>query len=101
MQIETLKNTTAAEIKPHLRVAAISHERSAFSFLYIGADTRCIKSLSATFSTGLISEDLQNAEAVLREEAFSGKKLTSSLLTFLTRKRPCGLSRLSCASRAR
>ena len=75
MQIETLKNASASEIKPHLRVAAISHERSAFSFLYIGSDTKCIKSLSATFSTGLISESFAHAEAVLREEAMSGQKI--------------------------
>jgi len=75
MQIETLKNTSAAEIKPHLRVAAISHERSAFSFLYIGSDTKCIKSLSSTFSSGIISESFENAEAILREEAMSGQKI--------------------------
>lgn len=65
MQVETKNQAPVTEIKPNLRVAAVSNEKSSLSFFYIGSNNECIKALSHSFRTGLIAESFEAARKLI------------------------------------
>lgn len=71
MQVEIAQGASPLEVKPLLRVAAVTNEKSVFNFFYIGSDNECIKALSQQFRAGLISSSFEEAKRLLLSEDLS------------------------------
>lgn len=69
MQVETLKNLPANDLKNYLRVATISN-KTALCYLYLGNDSNTLELLSETFSSGLTAENFE-----LAKKLFQGREV--------------------------
>jgi len=70
MQTEILKNGPALETKPFLRVATIAN-KSALSFLYIGADSNNSLFLTDNFERGSIAASFEEAKKLLKPQSIN------------------------------
>ena len=68
MQTEILLNVPGLEVKPYLRVAAIS-SKNALSFLYIGTDEKNLQFLSDNFEKGLSVQNCEAAKLALKPQS--------------------------------
>ena len=76
MQADSINKVPEAESKSsYLRVATITNEKSPLFFLYIGRDEASIKFLLSTTISGIIAENLLNAQKLIRSENFSAQSV--------------------------
>jgi lipopolysaccharide/colanic/teichoic acid biosynthesis glycosyltransferase len=80
MKVETLKQISVQEQRSVLRVVPASEDKQSLVFLYIGSDHDAIRSLSASFETGLIAEDLDNAKQIIQTQNFRNYQVDFILL---------------------
>jgi lipopolysaccharide/colanic/teichoic acid biosynthesis glycosyltransferase len=66
--------------RSYLRVATITHEQSCLSFLYVGNNETSIKLLLGSGNSGLIAENIAEAQKLIETEDFSEKGLDVIIL---------------------